>query len=99
MFYSHFRCADRMKDRRSDVAGGLGEISFVVTDRRPWKILLRTKTTERLLLHQTTGHADRIGCDTSIRVGRKIVRRDDGFRQRVSGAKADGAARRRPEIA
>src|SRR6267142_1825490 len=96
---SHLRRADRVKDRRSDIAGGLGEISVAVTNRRPWNIFLWTKTTEHLLFHQTASDADRIGCDAPIFIGRKIVRCDNRFRQRVSRAKADGAAGRRPEIA
>src|SRR5258705_7643409 len=88
-----------MKDRRSDITGGLGKGSLAVVDRRPRNILLRTKATERLLLHQATSNADRIGCDASILVGRKIIRCDDRFRRGVRRAQANGAAGRRPEIA
>ena len=88
-----------MKDRRSDIAGGPGKSGLAVIDRRPWEILLGPKAAERLLLHQTASNADRVGCDASILVGRKIVRCDNRFRQRIGGAQADGAAGRRPKIA
>src|SRR4029077_1993671 len=96
---SHFRRADGMKDGRSDIAGGPGKGGIAVIDRWPWKILLRTKTAKRLLLHQTASNPNRIGGDASILVGRKIVRCDHWFRRRVSRPQAHGAAGRRAKIA
>src|ERR1700704_5619095 len=96
---AHFRCADRVKDRRSDIAGGLGKISVVVANRRPRNILLRTKAAKRILLHQTAGNADCVSCDAPVLAGRKIVRCDKRLRQGIGGAQADGTAGRRLKIA
>src|SRR4029077_5899437 len=99
VIHSHFRRADGMKDRRSNIAGGPGKGGLAVIDRWPWKILLRTKKAERLLLHQTASDPNRVRGDASILVGRKIVRCDHRFRRRVSRAQANGAAGRRAKIA
>ena len=56
---AHLRRADRMEDRRADVARGRGEVGVVVADRRAGQILLRAEARERRLRHQPAGDADR----------------------------------------
>src|ERR1700730_5856009 len=75
---THLRGYNGMKAGGADVAAGLGERSIVVADRRARQELGRVIGRQRLLLHQPSCGADGIGCDLTVFVGGKIVRRDRG---------------------
>ena len=95
---AHLAGADRVENRRADIAGLADEI-FVAFIMCTGQHFLRRETGNGARLHQAADVAERCHSHGPVSLGRQIVRPDLRSRLRIGRLHVDGAAAFRSEIA